>query len=54
MFSRDLTLARFDADLFAAMEQEAQRCHHAEGHHDQAHQPLPGAAVELDEGRSIQ
>ena len=25
MFSRDLTLARFDADLFAAMEQEAQR-----------------------------
>ncbi|MGE8294274.1 MAG: serine hydroxymethyltransferase [Pseudomonas sp.] len=25
MFSRDLTLARFDAELFAAMEQEAQR-----------------------------
>src|SRR5574343_1160227 len=25
MFSRDLTLARYDADLFAAMEQEAQR-----------------------------
>ena len=25
MFSRDLTLAKFDADLFAAMEQEAQR-----------------------------
>ncbi|HCP53813.1 MAG TPA: serine hydroxymethyltransferase, partial [Pseudomonas sp.] len=25
MFSRDLNLARFDADLFAAMEQEAQR-----------------------------
>ncbi|HCC63476.1 MAG TPA: serine hydroxymethyltransferase [Pseudomonas sp.] len=25
MFSRDLTLARFDADLFAAMEQEAKR-----------------------------
>jgi glycine hydroxymethyltransferase len=25
MFSRDLTLANFDADLFAAMEQEAQR-----------------------------
>ena len=25
MFSRDLSLARFDADLFAAMEQEAQR-----------------------------
>ena len=28
MFSRDLTLARFDADLFAAMEQEAQRQEH--------------------------
>ncbi|EPE7765375.1 serine hydroxymethyltransferase, partial [Pseudomonas aeruginosa] len=25
MFSRDLTLARYDAELFAAMEQEAQR-----------------------------
>jgi len=25
MFSRDLTLSRYDADLFAAMEQEAQR-----------------------------
>ena len=25
MFSRDLTLARYDADLFAAMQQEAQR-----------------------------
>ena len=25
MFSRDLTLARFDADLFAAMQQEAKR-----------------------------
>src|SRR5512134_71349 len=25
MFSRDLNLARFDAELFAAMEQEAQR-----------------------------
>src|SRR5690242_1908610 len=25
MFSRDLTIAKFDADLFAAMEQEAQR-----------------------------
>ncbi|SDT25448.1 serine hydroxymethyltransferase [Pseudomonas oryzae] len=25
MFSRDLTIARYDADLFAAMEQEAQR-----------------------------
>src|SRR5690606_31205208 len=25
MFSRDLTIARFDADLYAAMEQEAQR-----------------------------
>ncbi|EOG4616765.1 hypothetical protein ACNKVE_006453, partial [Pseudomonas aeruginosa] len=24
MFSRDLTLARYDAELFAAMEQEAQ------------------------------
>ena len=25
MFSRDLTIAKYDADLFAAMEQEAQR-----------------------------
>src|SRR5476649_380526 len=25
MFSRDLTLAKYDSDLFAAMEQEAQR-----------------------------
>ena len=25
MFSRDLTIAKFDADLFAAMEQEAVR-----------------------------
>src|SRR5690606_31031591 len=25
MFSRDLTLAKYDADLFAAMQQEAQR-----------------------------
>ena len=25
MFSRDLTLARYDADLYTAMEQEAQR-----------------------------
>ncbi|HHM4533063.1 TPA: serine hydroxymethyltransferase, partial [Pseudomonas aeruginosa] len=25
MFSRDLTLAHYDAELFAAMEQEAQR-----------------------------
>lgn len=25
MFSRDLTIARYDAELFAAMEQEAQR-----------------------------
>jgi hypothetical protein len=24
MFSRDLTIAKYDADLFAAMEQEAQ------------------------------
>ena len=28
MFSRDLTLARYDAELFAAMEQEAQRQEH--------------------------
>lgn len=25
MFSRETTLARFDADLYAAMQQEAQR-----------------------------
>ncbi|HAF91679.1 MAG TPA: hypothetical protein DCG67_07995, partial [Pseudomonas sp.] len=25
MFSRDLTIERFDAELFAAMQQEAQR-----------------------------
>ena len=28
MFSRDLTIARYDAELFAAMEQEAQRQEH--------------------------
>ena len=28
MFSRELTIARYDAELFAAMEQEAQRQEH--------------------------
>jgi hypothetical protein len=33
MFSRDLTIAKYDADLFAAMEQEAasQRAARLEG-----------------------